>query len=411
MTVALSRIRQAGIKIEGISGTAENLAAADFARNCKSIEASPSLTRYARGVLRAALTKLKDMVGGKIGEFTWQEELVGGTVSTEAPWYAPLQAAGTQKTTLKIITVGSITGGTFAAGDTVTTDAGATSGRVAWTGSVGGAVKIVLEPIAGTFNDTDVVTNGTASGTQSGAWANAGFSHRPMSENGSQTPPTATAEYRDPNYKHRLVGASCDVGLMFNWGEVGLMDVRVRGPRQIKDVDGTPLDPGLMTGITPPPAPGALMGDIGLPVKLDSWEGVISQLGIKFNNTITDRKTITTGGVIGYVTQGARCGYMPSRITDRRVEITIDPETPAEATKALMKGWQSNADFVFHAQTGKLLASGDKAICINVPKASLAQDAFAQQDREGINALGLTLLCTGVLNDDDEIYIDHVYIP
>ena len=410
MTVALSRIRQGGLEIEGTSGTAETLVAADFERNLSGLNFVASATRYSRGILRAALTKLKDLVGGKIGEITWTEELTGGSVSSDAPWYDSLLVCGFQKATLKGLIVTGVTGGSFAAGDTIDSGAGET-GRVAWTGTIGSDIWIVYQPIAGTIDDTDTISNGTASGTVSGAPVDAGFTFRPMSENGSQTPPTGTAEYHDPNYTERLVGAAGDATIMFKWGEVPKMDLRLRGPRQIKDVDGTPLDPGLVANVSAAAAPTMVLGDIGLPLSLDSWQGVFTELTVKLNNTLTDRKTLSTAGVIGYVTQGYKCGYMPTRITDRRIEIALDPETPAEATKSLMKNWHANTDMRLHFQTGLLLALGQNALVINGPKVSLAQDSFQQTDRDGINTLGLTLLTTGATNDDDEIYFDHVYIP
>jgi hypothetical protein len=408
---ALARIAQGGLKIETVEGTYETLAAADFSRNTKESSFNASATRYQRGLKRAALTKLKDLVGGKIGEISFKEEMVGGGASTDAPWFATLQACGMQKTALKIITVGSITGGSFAAGDTISASSGTHTGRVAWTGTVGGAVKIVYEPILGTFVDTDTVTNGTATGTQSGAAAAAGYSHRFMSEDGSQTPPSASVEYRDGIYTERLVGARGDFTLMLNWGEVPLLDVKFRGPRQIKDVDGTPLDQGLVSSVTSGGTPSAVLGDVGYPLRFDAWEGVFTQASLKCGNTLTDRKTLSQAGVIGYVTQGYHSGYMPTRITDRRCEFTVDPEAPAESTKSLMKNWHANADMVLHIQAGKLLASGDKSICVNGPRCSLAQDSFSETDRDGILALSLTALLTGVSNDDDELYIDHVCIP
>jgi hypothetical protein len=411
---ALSRIRQVGIKIEGTSGTAESLVAADFSRNVTDLSFVASATRYSRNILRAALTKIKDLVGGKLVEISWTEEMPAntGSTSTDGIWYPTLQGMGMQKNAqkLQIITVGSISGGSFAGGDTITASGGK-SGRVAAVTTISGATKIIYQPMAGTFADMDSISNGTATGTQSGSPADAGWTHRPMSENGSQVPPTATVEYHDPNYTERAVGAMGDGSVMAKWGEVLKLQSRYRGPRQIKTDDGTPLDPGLVSSVTAGPTPRKLLGNTGLPIRLGGWAGVLTEIQVKFNNTLTDRKTLSEAGVIGSEDDLVKCGYMPERITDRRVEITLDPETPAEATMSLMKNWNANTDMLFHAQLGTLLASGDKAICINCPKVSLAQDSFQQQDRDGINTLGLTLLATGASNDDDEIYIDHVMIP
>jgi hypothetical protein len=161
----LTRVKQVGLKLEGTEGVAESLAGSDFSRNVKNSTSGATRTaaRYARDVRRPGLSQPKDLIGGKIGEIPWQEEMVGGSASSDAPWYPTLQAMGFQKTQLKVITATSVSGGTFAAGDTIgnnaTLGSATKKGRVAWTGTVGGAVKIVYEPLAGAFANTDTVYN------------------------------------------------------------------------------------------------------------------------------------------------------------------------------------------------------------------------------------------------------------
>lgn len=416
----LTRVAQIAAKVNTSEGVAENLVAADASLEFKDDQFSRMLTRYERGVKRPGLSSPKDLVGIPYGSIPITVELVGGGASTRAVWHDLLQACGFSKTGLKAITCvetsvsdkfvpGSIFGNNAVQGSATH------SGRIEWVGIVGSKATIVYKPILGTFADLDVLTGYHAGGsgstmTQNGAAAACGWVFDPMSETASQVPPDLTLEFRDGEDINRLVGARGDVELTFNWGEVPLGKFKFEGPRIMQNVDGTPVRGAFIANVTAPAAPTYIQGNVGLPCTFDGVTPVLRNVSFKTGNTLTPDKTKTSGGVIQFLDSSDHGGYRATRITARKMMISIDPNRPGFATYDWLKKWQANADIAGYIQNGYLAASGDSAIVLRSALLSVSNDSLGDADQNGIRSFAGDLKCNS-LGIDDEVAISHIVLP
>lgn len=407
MAAILTRQRQFGGKKEGTEGTAETLVAADFAINAKAIDA-PALgvPAYERELMRGSLSKdvaLK-AVRSMIAKATI--ELAGGAAATAAAWHDLLEACGFAKTQLKVVDIGTITDGPFVPGDIVgdnATFASATKTGILICVVDASPDKAVYLPLTGTFAATDTMYNYATpqvSAPVDSIPANAGWGFRLVSETAAVTPASATIEVRDGQQIFRIVGGRGKVNFNLAHNAPVLMEFEFQGPL-IAPSDTIPTG-SFMTGITAI-AYTPVMGK-SFPILFDAFSPILTQLTISVDNTLTLRPNLNTGTI-------GESGYLATRITDRKINVTADPEHPAVGSKSFLNEALAGTTDRMYVQAGPLTAGAAAGTAIFIgPKLQIVEDP-AMGDRDGIviDNLSMMLAWSG-LNENDELVVAHVFI-
>jgi len=399
----LNRNSQIGYKIEASEGVEESLSDSDFLSNSADNDNKVSPNEVDRGLTRGTLTPQAMLKGGRLGEIHFAQELVGGGAAAAAPWHTGLRcsgfAAGVQ---LKKITVGSITNGPYKAGQVIGNNAtlGSATAKGIFVRMIN-ATTLVYEPTTGTFANGDVVYNyavSQASSTQSGSPSNAGYAFRPLTENASTTPPTATVERRLGGERHTIVGARARGSLMLAVDNPAKLRTEFRGcPVFDGSNAGRPRtgSAAVITAVGTTPKPCK-----GMPLKLGSYAPpVITQLEIDLGNELTDRATMTDAELVG-------SGNLAPRIGNRRITAKIDPEYVVGASFGYIENLvNSGVTFEFNTEVG---ASSDAngVVQLYAPAAQIIGE-HQPGDRGGITTVNPTLLLTG--SQDDELVIWHVF--
>ncbi|MBY0262243.1 MAG: hypothetical protein K2Q20_07850, partial [Phycisphaerales bacterium] len=150
--------------------------------------------------------------------------------------------------------------------------------------------------------------------------------------------------------------------------------------------------------------------DVGFPFKLGAWGGIVAeQVGLSLNNTLTPKRTVSEGGCIQFITGSVKGGYGPTRITERNIVLSLDPDRPLKTDFNLYKLWRSNAEFPLSWQSGLLSASGHMAFVVHGPRVSIDNEELTDGDRNGVRTSPLELKFNG--DADDEIILAQVVVP
>ena len=404
----LTRTRQFGIKLEATEGVEETLAAADFKGNFKEVSAPEyEAPAYERNLMRGSLSKDTVLKAARSLMVRVTMEAAGGSASVEMPWHDAIQACGFSKTNLKSLEVGTPSGGTFTPGDIIgnnVAEGSATKKGIFVRFVAGSPNEILYIPTLGTLADTDTIYNYATPQVSvtigSGATPqNAGWAWRLMSENGSQIPPSATMQVRDGEQQHTGIGARGKVTFRVRHNEPLLMEFEFQSP--CKTAGDVIPEGGFMTGIA---ATGVapVMGK-NFPVTLDAFSPVLTELSVAIDNTLAKRPNLNTNAI-------SESGYMPTRITDRRINVTIDPEHPALATKKLLNDALTGATYRMYVQVGYFTPGAAAGTLVLLgPRAQLSGD-MRQGDREGIvvDNAEMSLAFNGV--EDDEFVLVHAFV-
>jgi hypothetical protein len=404
----LTRLRQFGIAKEGTEGSEETLSATHFRGNFKDVSAPEyEAPAYERNLMRGSLSKDEVLKSARYLMAKVTMEAAGGSASVEMPWHDALEACGFSKTNLKSINVGTVSGGTFTPGDLIGNHA--TQGSATKTGifvryTAGTPNKVLYIPTLGTLADTDTIYNyespQVSVAVDTGASpVNAGWAFRLMSENGTQIPASATFQIRDGEQVHTGIGARGKVNFRARHNEPLLMEFEFQGPCKTAS-DLIPAG-AFVTGVTPTGVT-PTMGK-GFPVLLDAFSPVLTELSVNIDNTLAKRPNLNTNAI-------SESGYMPCRITDRRVAVTIDPEHPVLATKKLLDDSLVGATYRMYLQIGQFTpGSAAGTIVFMGPKAQLSGD-MRQGDRDGIviDNAEMMLAFNGV--EDDEFVMVHAFV-
>ncbi len=413
----LNRTGICGSKVETTEGTPESLTASEFQGKFKNLSHTYSAGEYDRALMKPTLTKEGLLKGTRLLTISGEEELVGGGASTPAPWHTRIRGMGFQTSaTLKVIGVGSRSGGEFVVGQYIGNNA--TPGSATKVGRVVAVLlrspdKIVIEPITGTFAAADTVYNYSsltvaaspqASATLSGTLAAAGYVITPMSETASQTPPSLTMEHRLGEI-HQITGGRGKGSLSFKMNEPALLKFEFTGPAVLHATTGRPtLDSSPITGITSVGAAPRISK--GMPIYVNPGAStqivpVLSEFGIEINNTLANRDTIASNDV-------ANSGYLPTRIGDREIRATMDPENDLTGNKLDLVGrtmvtqtFTTSLDYGSEQDAnGRLVILGDAC--------QLTGD-HTPGDKNGIQTVSTSIMFTGT-GDDNEIKLYHFFV-
>jgi len=406
MTKILSRQRQFGIKKEAVEGVAETLAAANYSLNFKAVEPPASaIPSYRRELMRASLSKDKALRAVRSVTLKATVELAGGTASVASPWHDAIEACGFVKSQLKVVDIGSVSGGVFIPGDVIGDNAvlaSATKTGILICIAPGTPDRAVYIPLTGAFANTDTLYNyqvSQASAAVDSAPANAGWGFRLQSETAAITPASATVEVRDGQNIFRSPGARGMVEFSIAHNAPVLMMFEFNGPLDLPDEEYPAA--GFITGIQPITVT-PVMGK-SFPVLFDDYSPVFTQLSVKVENTLTLRPNVNIGSV-------ADSGYMATCITDRNVKVTCDPEHPPVATRSWLNRAAGSTTERLYVQAGRLLAGDAAGTAVFIGPQLQSVEDLGMGDRNGIviDNLSMELLWNGT--DDDELIVAHVFI-
>ena len=435
MGVFLKRVSQIGVGVESSEGVAATNASPTagspsyivdssvvnpYQRRYKDASASVEFTETDVTRDKASLTPDVSVRGPGIAMFKWTEDMVGGSVSAYGTWGPPLRAcgfAGTLGSGIKKITHAAPTQGSFAAGqiigDNMAQGSATKTGFVVGVGTIGSTRTIWYKPLTGTFASTDTLYNyGQATqgiATAASNPANGGHKFSLVTETGSTTPDSDTVEMRDGEQIIRGVGCRGNATITLSHGDVPTISFDLKGPAQLKNENKELLAAGFVSGVPALSAPTLVVGDVtgvGVPFIVDNFSPIMTQMTIDLGNQVTDRKTISQGGVLAYLAEGTNCGYAATRITGRKPKATIDPEYPAKSTYDVFQKYGKGTTFPVLAQIGALRATGNQAVVFYSPKGQFAGN-MQQADRDGITTFsGEVNLCGDI---DDELEIYHLF--
>lgn len=372
MSTLIQPKRQIAAAVESVEGSAESLSAANAKHRVldQDLVFSEDIQVTQRNIVQASLSKHTSLIGVELAGITCSIELRGsGSIASPSgdypSWDPMIRACGFQRTAVKKLAVGAITG-TFVHGETVTGGTSNATGRVIsrWTGSDG---QVVVEVLTGTFQSAETLTGGTsgATATTSATAAAGGWAYEPAS---SDVPSLTMAMYHD-GVKKLLVGARGNVRLEGSVGEAAMLRFDFTG------VYGGVTDVSMLTGISYETTVPPVMKNATL--KFDSFAPVVTSFSFDTGNVVAPRRSIA-----------AAAGAVSARITDRVPTATMDPEMDLVA----------NFDFYGKKKGGTLhyteLAVGSTAgnrfkIC--VPQTQIVSVAPGDRDRLSTVQLGLEL--------------------
>lgn len=342
--VVLSRNAQIGVKQESVEGTAETLAAAD----AKMLVYSPSFTtniaRYQRKPARGTLSNLPAIPGKQAASLKWSTEFKGsGAVGTAPSWATALLACGAQQNVVKTIAVGSITGGPYQAGETITGTTSAATGRVVGDCS---ATPLHYVALSGTFQNTETITGSTSGATSTSGGTpqdNKGFEYTPD----STCPPSVTAGLFQDGLLKQIHGARGTWSLSASVDGILMVEFDFQGV--YSGVSDTALLSGISYESVTPPA------FLGLSFNLASFTtATFTAFKLACGNTIAERPDVTDA-------KGIKSFF----VTDRAPTGNVDPELCLVATHDFYGRFVAGTTGRLYTQVG---SSAGQVITIAAPR-------------------------------------------
>lgn len=419
MARSLKRVEQLGVKIAASEGAVETLAAEDFSRHYRDSTCEYVPLDVQRQTNKATLTMEPDYKGPSAFTCNWTEELVGGNSSTPPPWDATIKMCGFQRSAVKRIAVGAVSGGAGAGfrtpqiiGNNTTQGSATKTGRVVAFATIASVNYIYYVPLTGTFASADVISNygatPQASATASASPVDRGYRYTPLTETSASPPPDATIEARDGVDVFKGAGCRASATLQLQHGTIPSLAVQARGVGIFDNIDNELIEAGFVSGVTLPPKPGrtAVTGKVVDVFRFGDYAPFMTQMNVAIENQIADNATISEGGIIAYQTDGLRTGYGAAIIGGRSVSASVDPLRPAQATFPIVKLLTGGDTFAVTAMIGSIRAATDQAIAVYAPKAQFG-GTIGDGERNGARAVSGTLKLAG--DADDEIEIAVLY--
>ncbi len=375
----LRRKRQLAAKIESVEGVAETLAAQDAKLLIVDPKFNPDFKLFERNPVRANLSKMGKLTGTRSAGITFQLELRGSGTATVAPeWSKLIEACGFTKNVLRKLTVGTITGGAFLHGETITQSTTGASGRVVIDTATGTTSLYFVDLDTGTWDDENGITGQTsgASATPSSV-ENAGIEWKPLSDD----PATVTMGLFTDGLKRSVKGARGKVKFSLKSGEPAMMDFEFQGV--FADVANADMLSGVLHETSLPP--------VFLDAKLtvDDYAAIVSAIELNCDNTLSPRESVNdANGILSY------------RITERNFTGSIDPEMVLTDTIDFFDLFANNSartlDFTVGSQSGNKFR-------FYIPKLVISD--LADEERDGIDVAGLEFDLIANGQGDDELTI------
>jgi len=265
--------------------------------------------------------------------------------------------------------------------------------------------KIIFMPITGTFASGDTMyayNSPQTSGTLSSTLSAAGYSFTPLSENASTSPPSATVERRNGGLRNTLVGARAKGGLMITRNQPLLLKAEFQGCPVFDGTDtwrtGAAITGVPVVGVAP-----KVVKSIPLIMRTatSDYTPIATSLEINFDNTLAARPTMGNNDLVN-------SGNMATRISGRNFNATLDPEKikPADGFD-FMNYILTNKDFQILTEVGGV-AETNGLVIVHAPMVQMTGDE-SEAERDGITTQPLNIPLIG--DNDDEIFIHHIFVP
>ena len=194
---------------------------------------------------------------------------------------------------------------------------------------------------------------------------------------GSSTAPTLTMGLYTDGELQSLAGCVGNLDMLFEVGKPVRMNWQFTGVAQV-DTAVALITPTLPT-INP-------MMFSGATLSIGGYSPKISSMALNLTNTVVMREDATNAA-----------GYIAAVITDRKLVITMDPESDAIGTKS----WQADMFAETEASTSIVVASSTDQCTIAVPKLQVSK--VTPGDRNGIYVKQLEFQGNSNGSGDDEI--------
>lgn len=404
-TPQLTQTVQVGWKEEATSGSKETLVAADYAGIHKDVQSGRNVNRYEPEAARATFSRLPSLPGSRMSTLNFSAQLLGGDANTPAKWHELALACGFQSESIYSADYSSASNADqLAVGQVIgdNADQGSAAKRAILVHIDTANSKIYYLPVtASEFVNTDTIYNYTTTqftATIGSVPAQAGYSLRPLTPQGSDQHPTLTLEEIKGGYVNRIVGGRGTCSFRFAMNEPVLIQAQFQGPLDAP-ADGSSESKAFVENIPAPPTAKVVKGTV-LRFTEDGqtpFVPVLTEATFDFGNTVSARMTAADNDV-------ADSGYLPPTITDRAPTAAIDPEANIsgfDIPKTVIDG----ATFDMLAEIGALTdVSG--LIKFWVPNAQFDGD-LEDTDRDGHQVYSPNVRLCG--DNDNELYIFHLF--
>lgn len=376
MTIPFSmRQQQILASVEATSGTMATLVASNGGVRIV-VGATPEhdWPTEPRNLARKSMTPLGHMTSTQATNINFRSEInTPDTVTATSEHATYLRGCGCTVIATSQISVGTISGGPFVRGETVT-GAGGGTGRVLVAAS---ATRIYYETIAGALQNAETLTGSTsgATCTSSSVPSAAGWTVRPRSD-GQES---ISLELQEDGMAYSARGCMGSVVMSMENAKIGYFDFTFSGP---KNDSGSKA---MTTGITydaeePPILQGAAMLINGSTV-------VGRNITIDLGNTVVHRPDFNA----------LSSGFLSDYINGREPKMTISMEMPAETTLDLYGLWEAKTkvavSFVLGSAAGKrVYFFADLAQITNV----------SPGDGDGVRLADVELTFTGDANKGED---------
>jgi hypothetical protein len=404
-----TRDRQFGLAIETTVGTPLTLVAADYAGNVSAIEHSDSVPEFEDDSLRATLTRGPALKAARAGRIGVTHKAVGGAAATEANWSRPLRACGMSVTTVQMITVGSLSGGTASDltpgkvfGNNASQGSATKLGLIVRY-SAGSPNRLWYVPLLGVFASADSLTVYGSPTVTTSASANPvakGRRYSPMTPREGAMGEAATVNAVMAGQLRQLTAARGTASFRLEHNQPLLVEYQFQGPQVLT---GTPPTHAASGPIANVPAVGVApaMG-VAAPVTLGTASPIFRSLRIDLGNTLSDTPTVAAGTEFP---ANSGSGYADTRVTDRNVRGTVELEKPNPATLDYFRDLLAGSTFPLVAAVGSTAGTNGLVQLVG-PQVQLSGD-FREGDLDSTVSVPLALRFCGSV--DDELHVDHLF--
>jgi hypothetical protein len=401
----LKRTAQFGIKVEAVEAVEEALVAADYAMNHAETDDTEEISGFERDIERGSLSKLEIIKGQQLGTVTGQIELAGGDAATSPKWHDVMEGLGFAKSQLKMIEVVTLadeeellTGQTI--GDNASLPSATKTGTFVHL-EQGTPNKLWYIPLVGVFADTDTVFNYTSPQFSADIDANPvndSWYFRPQSENGVAISKSVSVERRNGGFRSKIIGSRGTGGLRLALGEPARLRFDFKGP-PLQGADGAALTGAPVASVPSVGVAPKSAKAIALRFVVDGtpFTPILTEVDFDFGNTLAPRETIADNDVAG-------TGHLATRITDRNMRASIDPELDL-TNLDLVQLARTSTTFEIIAPVG--LAAHDQGLVIAYAPRATAEGNFQRGERDGIETMSNNVMLAG--EDDNELYVFHVF--
>ena len=213
--MSLDRLQQIAAIEETTPGTLNTgvYAAAQAKHLIRNAAMGLDFPAYSRDIKRGTLTPLPPLAGAQRAKATFSLELSGEASSGIPPWDIFLRGSGMPRKTLRKITIGSVSGGPFRHGETIT-QASTSATAIVFFDTHTGTTTLYVHTVTGSPNNSNIWTGGTSAAfaTPSTVDTAAGYGWAPCDF------PTVTVTYSgsDPAAGEVVTGATS--------GAIGIID-------------------------------------------------------------------------------------------------------------------------------------------------------------------------------------------